>query len=520
MNLASDMERRATEAPERVGLIFEDGSTFNFREINKLSSKTANLLKSHGVQKGDRVAVYLQNSPTFVMVILGLWKIGAILVPINIMYQEQELRHALKTTEVSAIITHTDSIDRILTVKDFIKTFIKTFILCGGNAKNVIPETIDYDTEIMRQEEDYPSFEPEDKDVAAILFTGGTTGEPKAVITTHNGWYKTLSDLAHAHTGHRGPYVIAEPNIPPNILALPLFHSGGQQSLLFAYHIGRSVLLMERFRVNKYEDLVRRYKVRSLVLMPTMIHDIVNYEGKIDFSLVNTVTSIGQELNPLLRKRFEEKFKIPILMNYGSTEVGHVAGWSMKDMKNGLWKPGSVGKIYPGVEVEVRDENDRRLPSGEVGEICIKSKVTMEGYAGKKEESKALIKDGWIYMGDIGYLDNENVLFLIGRKREMIKCGGFQVWPMEIEEVLIKHPKIKDVAVIGVADERLGEIPKAFIVLRQKSDAQGKEKLEKEIVEFCREKMAHFKVIRQVEFIDELPRGDTGKVLKDKLRKK
>jgi long-chain acyl-CoA synthetase len=277
---------------------------------------------------------------------------------------------------------------------------------------------------------------------------------------------------------------------------------------------------MERFRVEKYVDLVSKYKIRSLVLMPTMIHDIVNYEGEVDFSYVKTITSIGQELAPLLRKRFEEKFKIPILQNYGSTEAGHVAGWAIGDVKKGLWKPGSTGKIYPGVEVEIRDENDRKLPSGEVGEVCVKSKVTVDGYAGKKEESEALIKDGWIYMGDIGYLDNENVLFLMGRKREMIKCGGFQVWPMEIEEVLIKHPKIKDVAVIGVADERLGEIPKAFIVLRQKSDAREKERLEKEIVEFCREKMAHFKAIRQVEFIDELPRGDTGKVLKDNLRKK
>ena len=205
-------------------------------------------------------------------------------------------------------------------------------------------------------------------------------------------------------------------------------------------------------------------------------------------------------------------------MNYGSTEAGHVAGWTMKDIKKGLWKPGSAGKVYPGVNVEIRDDSGKALSPGRVGEVCVKSKVTVEGYAGDKNGSKKLIKDGWLYTTDVGYLDEDNVLFLLGRKREMIKCGGFQVWPPEIEEALIKHPKIKHVAVLGVPDDRLGEMPKAYVVLNEKPSAQELAGLEKDISEYCRQKMAHFKAIRAVQFIDEMPRSDAGKVLKAQLR--
>ncbi len=514
MNLAFLLEKRAKESPDRIGLIFEDGSEFTYKQINDFSSQAGNLLRSLGVKKGDRVGVYLQNSTNYVMIMFGAWKIGAVIVPINIMYKEEELRHALESTNTTTVISHVDHIDLIRRIKEV----VDNVVLVGRKQEYSDLDIVDYDSRVSNQAIDCPSFDPEDTDVAAILFTGGTTGLPKGVITTHNGWEKTLSDLVNAHTGSREIHKIADPSVSPNIIAFPLFHSVGQQSMLFAYHIGRSVLLMERFRVAKYVDLVTKYKVRSLTLMPTAIFDLVNYEGNLDLSHVRTTTAIGQQLDVTLKKRFEEKFNIPILVNYGSTEAGHVAGWTVKDVKAGLWKPGSTGKIYPGVQVEVRDENDKALPQGHIGEVCVKSSVTVEGYAGDKNQSNKLIKDGWLYTTDIGYLDEDNVLFLLGRKREMIKCGGFQVWPPEIEEVLVKHPKIKHVAVLGVPDERLGEIPKAYVVPKQEVGTPLEEKeLESDIIKYCRQNMAHFKAIRAVKFIDEMPRSDAGKVLKANL---
>jgi len=462
------------------------------------------------------IGAYLQNSPSYVIIIFGLWKIGAALVPVNIMYQEQELRHAFESTGVSIVITHSENVDRILKIKDV----FKTVILLGFDEKYSASGVIDYDRAVLKQETDCPLFVPEDEDVAGILFTGGVTGKPKAIITTHNGWDKTLSDLVDAQAGASGPFDIADPEMPPNLVPYPLFHGLGQQSLLFAYRVGRSVLLMQRFNVAKFADLTLKYKIRSLVLLPTVIYDLVDYEGRIDLSHVKTVVTGGQNLTPFLKKKFEEKFKIPILSMYGSTESGHVAGWTIKNIKDGLWKPGSTGKVYPGVVVEIRDENDKKLPPGEAGEICVKSKVTVDGYAGEKKESEGLIKNGWIYTGDIGCIDEDNVLFLLGRKRQMIKCGGFQVFPSEIEDVLIKHPRIKELAILGVPDERLGEMPKAYIVLKEKPLSRSQEKeIEKEIMEYCRDNLAHFKTIRAVKFMDQLPRSDAGKVMSAELKK-
>ncbi|MBT8338505.1 MAG: acyl--CoA ligase [Desulfatitalea sp.] len=509
MNLSADMEARAAEAPDRIGLTFEDGSEYTYGQINRKSCQIANYLVSQGVGPGDRVGVYMQNAPAFLFIIFGIWKTGAVLVPINIMYQAQELIHAVSSTHVDTVITDANGIERLLTIKEN----LNTIMVAGGLPGTLPAHVIDFDARVSDQKAAFDSFVPGEQDVAAIMFTGGTTGAPKAVITNHMGWYKALCDLAGGHTGNQARHPIADDRIPPNLVAMPLFHGGGQQSMLFAYHIGRSVLLMERFKAGKYLALAKKYNVRSLVLMPTMIHDIVNYDGDADLRHVRTVTSIGQELRPLLRSQFEEKFNIPILMNYGSTEVGHVAGWGVKDLKKGLWKPGSVGKLYPGVTLQIRGKDGAPLPAGEIGEIFVKSTVTTKGYAGNAEESKSLLQNGWICTGDMGCLDEDGVLFIKGRKREMIKCGGFQVWPLEIEKVLMKHPKINDVAVVGVPDDRMGEIPKAFIILQQGTQADSKE-----IIDYCRDNLAHFKAVRAVQFVDAFPRADTGKILKEKLK--
>lgn len=514
MNLASDMEARAIEAPDRIGLIYEDGREYTYRQMDADSCKVANYLKSIGVGPGDRVGVYMQNSPAFVFTIFGIWKTGGVLVPVNIMYQTEELLHAFGTTRVSTVITDSNGFERLVAIRDR----LNTIMVSGGVNFPDAAGVIDFDQALSTMESAFETYIPTDEDVAAILFTGGTTGAPKAVITNHNGWYKALCDLSGGHTGNGARHPIADNLIPPNMVAMPLFHGGGQQSMLFAYHIGRPVLLLERFKTEKYITLAKKYNVRSLVLMPTMIHDIVNFEGEIDLSHVRTVTSIGQELRPLLRSQFEERFNIPILLNYGSTEVGHVAGWGVKDLKAGLWKPGSVGKLYPGVVLEIRDTEGKPLPTGEVGEIYVQSNVTTKGYAGNAEESQSLLHDGWVCTGDMGCLDADGVLFIKGRKREMIKCGGFQVWPLEIEKVLMKHPKVSDVAVVGVPDDRLGEVPKAYVTLKEPLDQSYADAVKTEMIDYCRENLAHFKAVREVQIVDAFPRADTGKILKEKLK--
>ena len=327
----------------------------------------------------------------------------------------------------------------------------------------------------------------EGTDEGVVLFTGGTTGLPKPVVTTHGGTLGAVGQLAKVSKGRPGPYRLAHPAASPNLLALPLFHSGGQHTLLFAFYVGRSLLLTERFDAAKVVELVGRYRIDNLFLMPTMLYDLWALPEPVDISSVQVVLVAGQALDPELRRRFEERFRIPIALNYGSTEMGHVAGWTRADLAEGLWKPGSAGRLYEGVQVVVRDSEGTTLGFGEVGEICVRSDLS-KGYLGDDAATRELIRDGWVHSGDVGYIDSDNVLFLIGRRRDMIKTGGFQVWPAELENALRSHPKVADAAVIGVPDPRLGEIPKAFVVV----SGANPEGLDVELTNYMRKPVGTF----------------------------
>jgi long-chain acyl-CoA synthetase len=348
------------------------------------------------------------------------------------------------------------------------------------------------------------------EDEACILFTGGTTGSPKAVSVTHGGVQESLARLARVSTGREGPYPPVPAEVPPNLIALPLFHSGGQHSLLFAFRVGRSVVLWNRFRVETLRALLSRHRFDNLFLLPTMLFDLVHAEQPLDLGSVRSVLVAGQALGPHLRRRFEERYGVPIVLNYGSTETGHVAGWTSADMRAGLWKPGSAGRVYEGVELEIRDDDGRPLPVGEPGEIVVRSTMA-KGYVDDAEATSALVRDGWVHSGDIGYVDRDGVLFLVGRKRDMIKCGGFQVWPEEIEEELRSHRLVDDIRVIGVPDERLGEIPRAEVV-RAPDPEFDDDRLAAELVALARQRLAHFKAPRSVVFVTAIPRSATGKI--------
>ena len=284
--------------------------------------------------------------------------------------------------------------------------------------------------------------------------------------------------------------------------------------MLFAFYVGRPLLLMEKFNAARVVELVERYRIDNLFLMPTMLYDLCALDEPVDLSTVRAVLVAGQALDSQLRRRFEERFGIPIATNYGSTETGHVAGWTRADLVAGRWKPGSAGRVYEGVSLEIRDEEGRALGLEEVGEICVRSDLA-KGYLGDREASGELIRNGWVHSGDVGYLDDDGVLFLVGRKRDMIKTGGFQVWPAELEEVLRSHPAVADVAVIGVPDERMGEVPKAYVVAPDIVSAG----MGAELKEYVRDRLAHFKAIRQVEFVPALPRTETGKINRALLNK-
>lgn len=505
VNLASDLERRTLEGPDRVALIFEDGRRWSYAELDAAAGGVAQALRDAGVRRGERIALYLRNSPELLFALFACWKVGAVPITVSSMYNAAELVDSI--TKTNPVMLLGDDHDLPATRSAAATSGTPTRLISGLDP--------DLDALNWSPYAGLASVAVEAEDESGILFTGGTTGKPKAVIQTHGGVRSALERLAQVSKGRPGPYDLAPIEASPNLVALPLFHGGGQHTLLFALHVGRSIALWERFRVATLDAMVRDYRFDNMFLLPTMLYDIVHAEPALDLSSVRTVLIAGQALSIHLRRDFEQRYGIPIVMNYGSTETGHIAGWTAADMRAGLWKPGSAGRVYDGVELEIRDENGRALGPNENGEIAVRASITT-GYVGDHVATAELIRDGWVHSGDMGYLDDDGVLFLSGRKRDMIKCGGFQVWPDEIEETLRSHRLVDDVRVLGVPDERLGEIPKA-IVVRADDPSVSDEVLADELIALSRERLAHFKAPREVAFVAELPRSEAGKVRRDDL---
>ena len=523
-NIASDLYRRSVEVPDRIGLIFEDGISLTFAQWEERAAKCSSFLAIDlGVKRGDRVALYLQNSIDLAALLFGCWKIGAVPITLSVMYNTDEVESALKKTGAVAIFTHANHVQNVLDSKSIFLNNPKMKVVVANNvdgtsdgldpAMNCISMESLLSTAVPMHEMIVPVADDE----GTILFTGGTTGLPKAVTVTHSGTRSSLGTLAKASKrGMEGPYPAVDESVTPNLLALPLFHSGGQQALLFALYVGRSIVLMERFRVQILSTLVEKYKIDNLFLMPTMLYDIVHAKERIELKSIRSVLIAGQALDPNLKQEFETNWSIPIFSNYGSTEIGHVAGWTSSDLKAKRWKPGPVGRIYDGVVVEIRDEEGAIVAVGQSGEIWVKaslSKGYIDEFAGNPGE---LVVDGWVGSGDIGFIDEDRLLYLVGRKRDMIKTGGFQVWPQEIELVLRTHALVADVAVIGIEDPRMGEIPKAFVVIDERVGTDSSQ-IASELIELCRSRLAHYKCIREVEVIAQLPRSEAGKVQRGEL---
>jgi len=508
--LVDDLKVRAEEVPERIAIWFEEEDTITFSELWKQAVKVAEALQKSGVKRNDKVFVYIQNSIELVESIYGVWIAGATCVPINVMWKKDEIMEDIKTTESKWGITNQRNlpeIKRVAEAWDFKGIYV------FGSKETLNPPFHNFEPLLATCQGEYANLPPiHEEDIGVIIHTGGTSGDMKAAVITHGSYNQTVTNLVESNTGKKAPLPPVDETEPPNIIALPLYHGGGLQSFNFAIKAGRSVVLMEKFETVKFARLVEKHKIKTIVCMPTMIQMLANEKEPITLSSLKFVLCTGGALTAAVQKQFTERFGVPIGQNYGSTEAGHLAGTSYRDIKMGNFKPGAVGRPYKGVTLKIVDENGNELPPGQTGEIVAFSKGAMQGYL-KKEGSGSvsdeIVKNGWVYTGDLGYLDEDGYLFIVGRKRDIIKCGGFQVYPVEIENCLLKHPAVKEVAVIGAKDDRLGEIPKAFIVKKE-----GYNLTAEDVIAYCRENLAKYKAVRQVVFVDSLPKNEAGKVLK------
>jgi long-chain acyl-CoA synthetase len=531
--LLDDLAEAVAERPGAPALLFK-GRTVTHGELDRLSDAFAAALAGLGVAPGDRVALLLPNCPQFLIGELGAWKAGAILVPLNPIYTEQELEGALRRTGAETILVLTlfyrrikavqprTALTRVVAtgVKEYLPPLLRVLFTLAKERKDGHRVTLDdgdlWLGDLLDRHRGAPrppvTVGPDDR--AVILMSGGTTGTPKGVVGLHRHYTTTgrqLGTWLQAGTTPWDDVIMA---------ALPLFHSFaniGIQSVAFRNHNAMALVPNPR----DLDDLlgtIARTRPTAFSGVPTLFNALLHHPkvraGKVDFSSIKVCFSGAAPLLAETKRRFEELTGGRIVEGYSLTEAMLACTVNPVDGQN---KIGSVGMPLPDVEIRIVEvAGGARLPAGEIGEILIRAPQLMAGYWDDPEETAITVRthDGerWLHTGDLGYLDDDGYLFIVDRMKDLIKTHGYQVWPREIEEVLATHPAVAEVGVAGVPDEAKGEVAKAWVVL-----ADGEQASVEELRAFCRERLAPYKVPATVEFRSELPKTMVGKVLRRAL---
>ncbi|NTV67200.1 MAG: long-chain fatty acid--CoA ligase [Chlorobaculum sp.] len=517
----------AREHPDDVAFLFM-GSTLSWRELELKSNAFASALRAQGVGKGDRVAVLMPNSPQIIIAEFGIWKAGGIVVLLNPLYTEHELEHALCDSEAETAVVLTlfyEKLNRIRAstpLKRLITTSIKEYLPTlkrvlftlvkekrGGH--RIVRRADDLAMSEMLQahaQSDGPDVMVAPEDPALFLFSGGTTGKPKCVIGRHEALIMTgMQANAWFNTALGKDRIVI-------MLNLPLFHVFAQVAVMASGFVRRSpmVLMPDPRDIGALIATIKRHKVEMLAGVPTLFNALSAHPRLVRdpkaLRSLRLIISGASSLHLETRKRFEELTGGCIIEVYGLTEA---LASPICSPARGPQKTGSVG--MPATDVELRivdaETGTEALATGEVGEILVRSPQIMTGYWRNPEETAAILRDGWIYTGDLGYLDEEGYLFVVDRKKDVIKVSGFQIWPREVEEVIATHPSVLETGVAGVPDDYQGEAVKAWVVLRDGCTLDAAT-----LQSHCRKELAAYKVPKHIEFCDSLPKSTVGKVLR------
>jgi long-chain acyl-CoA synthetase len=492
MNIAQNVERARRFFPDHVAIAFE-GRRISYRELHDASNRLANALRSLGVARGDRVAIYLPNIPEFAIVYLGALKAGAVALSINAIFKAKEAEFILNDSGASIVFTVADLAAQLADVE------------CPALERIVECDTADGLTALMAaaaSESTIADMEPTDP--AVLLYTSGTTGFPKGATLSHGNVVSNTWSVVH-HAGYRSDDRL--------VLFLPLFHVFGQNFIMNACFLaGATLVLHRRFVPDAVLDSIAREGVTMFFGVPSIYVALLNLE--LDMQRLASVRywfSAAATMPQEVSRRWTERVSLPIYEGYGLTETSPFAAYN-HDIHH---KFGSVGTAIENFEIRIVDEADQLVPLGELGEIAIRGPGVMLGYWRRPEDTAAAIQGGWFHSGDIGSMDDEGYVFIVDRVKDMINRSGFKVWPAEVEQLLYRHPAVKEVAVYGVPDAASGEAVAAAIVLRD-----GVSVTAAAIVDFCRNQAAVYKAPSRVDFVRELPKNPTGKILKRVLRER
>jgi len=519
LNLALLVQASAKTYPERTAIILDD-VRYSYSQLDILTNKFANVLHSLGVERGDKVALMMPNIPAFTIAYFGILKLGATVIPLNVLFKAPEVAYHLEDSDSVALVVYEGFLEEAAKGFENVRETCHNLVVFAPQG-NVPGGAFDLMALLKEAPSTFDIMQTMPDDTAVILYTSGTTGRPKGAELTHFNMFYNAAFAADRLMGATPDDVV--------LAALPLFHSFGQtccQNL--AMYAGCALTMMPHFTPQDALNVFQRDRVTVFAGVPTMYWYLLNYPEADQFDLAQIAADLrlcvsGAASLPVeLMYAFEEKYDVTILEGYGLSETSPVASFNVRERPR---KPGSIGLPIWGVEMKVFDGDDNELPHGpdHVGEIVIRGHNLMKGYYKRPEATAEAMRQDWFHTGDLAYVDEDGYFFIVDRKKDMIIRGGLNVYPREVEEVLQAHPAVSLCAVVGVPDEALGEEVKAFVVVHESYadrllDEADRLRLAEEMRAYCRERMAAYKYPRQIEFRDTLPMTATGKVLKTDLR--
>ena len=494
-NLAHLGERSFEQKGDYESLLFE-GRWHRSGELFERSRRLAAGLSELGIAPGDRAVVTMANAPEVGITYQALWCAGAVVTPASFLLSVEELRHIVADAEASAVITTAELADKVRDVTAGVETV--RFLISTGEPEGLIPFSA------LERSQPAAIVPRADDELAAVLYTGGTTGRAKGVMLTH-------ANLSFAgRSAHQAAYV---PGVNRALATLPLSHSYGLLVTIAGLHSperGVSVLL-RRFDPEAFLRLIDEHRLQVSAVVPSMLQMLLSQPLEdYDLSSLRFITSGGAPLAPEVAEQFMRRVPaVSIRQGYGLTETAAL----LTTNPVGREKPGSVGVPVPGTELRILDEEGRELAAGEVGEVCARSPGVMRGYWHSAQATDETVREGWLHTGDLGYLDEQGYLFIVDRKKDLIIRGGFNVYPRDIEDVLLEHPAIEGAGVVGRPDSVHGEEVVAFVSLRP-----GAESSPDDLVGWARQRIGGYKYPREVHVVDLLPLTSVGKVDRKVLR--
>lgn len=504
MLLGEIITQARQESPDKTALLFK-GQKWSYAQLDDQVNQVANGLQKEGLKKGDRVGLLMLNSPYFIINYFAIVRLGAIAVPINVMFKGDEIKYLMNDAQASMMIIAPAFLNMVQQVADGLETVKKIMVV---DIDYTIEDKgfLSYKKFLAEESTTKPDLDTtlEDDDVVVFLYTSGTTGHPKGAMLTHTNLYSNAVATA------KDTKTTASDN---TLCVLPMFHSFAWTVCVMAPLVTKgTITILDSFVPATVLETIIKEKTTVLAFVPTMyavLLQVPNVNPE-DFKHVRVPYSGGAALPVEILQKFKEKYGVPILEGYGLSECSPVATVNPLE---GERKPGSIGRAISGVEVKIFDDNDNEVPRNTPGELVVKGPNVMKGYYNLPEASEEALRNGWLHTGDVAYMDEDGYVFIVDRKKDLIIVGGLNVYPREIEEVLYTNSKIAEAAVVGVSDDLRGETVKAFIALKE-----GETATEREVIKYCQERLANYKLPKMVEFMEALPKTSTGKILKRALK--